>query len=307
MAWSAEFLSKFTTSSSEWSCSSCFVKNTLDSTHCLSCNTVNSTTKSTTNENAILNTNENAILNTNKEVVVSESNKTVHKKASKRVRIPIEKTSIPTKPKSKKNKSGHVNDITTLVGGTVYACGATDCGQLGMPEKSEELEVPTPQVLSVLEKEVITHVACGGMHALALNDNGKVFSWGCNDDAVLGRNCTDDVEESTPMIVAFDESDDIMVDIAAGDCHSAALTDTGAVLTWGTYKDSSGYIGYTRDIEKSNFPTRVPMPRKNSKKTTGIITKIASGDNHQLALDSNGRVYSWGNGEQVPTLILLKS
>jgi len=33
----------------------------------------------------------------------------------------------------------------------------------------------------------IVKIVCGGMHTLALANDGMIFSWGCNDQGVLGR------------------------------------------------------------------------------------------------------------------------
>ena len=33
----------------------------------------------------------------------------------------------------------------------------------------------------------VHYLACGGMHTIALTNNGEVWTWGCNDDSALGR------------------------------------------------------------------------------------------------------------------------
>lgn len=38
--------------------------------------------------------------------------------------------------------------------------------------------LPMPQVLQI---------ACGGMHTVALLEDGRIFSWGVNDEGALGR------------------------------------------------------------------------------------------------------------------------
>ena len=46
-----------------------------------------------------------------------------------------------------------------------------------------------------------------------------------------------------------------IVQISAGDSHSAALTEDGQVWIWGTFRDSSGPIGLIEwgKMEKRNF------------------------------------------------------
>lgn len=45
--------------------------------------------------------------------------------------------------------------------------------------------------------------------------------------------------------------------ISAGDNHTAALTRDGRLFTWGTYKDSNGYIGYMPGVDKAKEPQQV--------------------------------------------------
>lgn len=86
----------------------------------------------------------------------------------------------------------------------------------------------------------IVHIACGGMHTVALASNGVLLSWGCNDDGALGR----DGAENTPLRV--DGALNVPVDgIAVGDCHTIAYnTQANKVFYWGCYKvsQSSGTI-----------------------------------------------------------------
>jgi len=35
--------------------------------------------------------------------------------------------------------------------------------------------------------EPISYIACGGMHTAALTYEGRLYTWGCNDDNALGR------------------------------------------------------------------------------------------------------------------------
>ena len=41
-------------------------------------------------------------------------------------------------------------------------------------------------------------VRAGGMHTVALSDEGKVFTWGCNDEGALGREVAGMEEECVP-------------------------------------------------------------------------------------------------------------
>lgn len=65
-----------------------------------------------------------------------------------------------------------------------------------------------------------------------------MYSWGCNDEGALGREATqNDGDEWFAKEVKL--PDDVHVTmVSAGDSHSIALTNTGTVYAWGTYRVS---------------------------------------------------------------------
>jgi hypothetical protein len=70
-------------------------------------------------------------------------------------------------------------------GGAVYMVGSGDFGQLGMGE--EVTERLRPFLLDAFGGLLVTALACGGLHTLALTEDGGVWSWGVNDEGPLGR------------------------------------------------------------------------------------------------------------------------
>ena len=122
--------------------------------------------------------------------------------------------------------------------GSVLVSGSGDCGQLGLGLKHSDLN--SPHHLSLLDRKNIGKISCGGMHTLALDCDGAIWSWGCNDDFPLGR--VDKKDEGVPRkVTALTET---VTEVMAGSSHSACLTQSGDVYTWGTYKDSNGHIGF---------------------------------------------------------------
>lgn len=73
----------------------------------------------------------------------------------------------------------------------VFVFGLGDmCGELGLgpKTKSTPLPVPIPKVDGREEGSYrIVQMACGGMHVIALTQDGKVVTWGGNDEGALGR------------------------------------------------------------------------------------------------------------------------
>lgn len=86
-------------------------------------------------------------------------------------------------------------------------------------------------------------VSCAGS---CLNKNGlkpdlplmgaswaQVYSFGCNDEGALGRDTSVEGSEMVPGKVELQEK---VVQVSAGDSHTAALTEDGRVFLWGSFR-----------------------------------------------------------------------
>jgi len=81
--------------------------------------------------------------------------------------------------------------------------------------------------------------------------------------------------------------DEPVRDIATGKYHSAALTSEGKVFTWGIGR--GGRLGHGDEASQ-------PHPELVNSFPEGVkITAIAAGENHMLAVDSRGNLFSWGS------------
>ena len=64
------------------------------------------------------------------------------------------------------------------------------------------------------------------------------------------------------------------------------------MLSWGTYRDSHGLIGWSKGVKKQPTPQPISFPKAIK------ISKIACGESHVLALTTQGVLFSWGSCEQ---------
>jgi regulator of chromosome condensation len=119
----------------------------------------------------------------------------------------------------------------------VFVHGSGECDQLGLGEGVLERKKPTC-IKSLIGDKIIS-IAVGSLHNLALTADGRVYSWGCNDDGALGRTG----EENIPLAIPTFDSIPIKA-VRVGDCHSAFIDYANRVWICGTYKDSSGHIGF---------------------------------------------------------------
>ena len=167
--------------------------------------------------------------------------------------------------------------------GQVLTLGQGDTGQLGLGE--DVMEKSRPALVKDIEAAV--EVVAGGMHTAVLDNEGQVWTFGCNDEGSLGRAVAEEEECFVPGQVDIGER---VVMLSAGDSHTAALADSGQVYLWGTFRDSSGAIGLIESMKIEKFPVKVLANLH--------ITKIASGSDHLVMLSHDGRIWTMGNSEQ---------
>lgn len=167
--------------------------------------------------------------------------------------------------------------------GLVLVLGQGDVGQLGLGEDIMERKKPA----LVTFPEQMIQVVAGGMHTVCLSDSGKVYTFGCNDEGALGRELSEGGSESVPGKVELQEK---VVQVSAGDSHSAALTEEGSVYVWGTFRDNNGVIGLLEPMKSCKLPSKVII--------TEPIVKIASGNDHLVMVTMDGNLFTSGCAEQ---------
>ncbi|XP_043927990.1 E3 ubiquitin-protein ligase HERC2 [Protopterus annectens] len=171
--------------------------------------------------------------------------------------------------------------------GKVYACGEATNGRLGLGLSSGT--IPIPRQITALSNYVVKKVAVhsGGRHAMALTVDGKVFSWGEGDDGKLGHfsrmNC------DKPRLIEALKTKRIR-DIACGSSHSAAITSSGELYTWGL--GEYGRLGHGDN-------TTLLKPKLVKILLGHRVVQVACGsrDAQTLALTDEGLVFSWGDGD----------
>lgn len=151
-------------------------------------------------------------------------------------------------------------------------------------------------------------VSAGTNHSLALKGDGTLWAWGLNDSGQLGYTAADTLRtlsgvtfrgRKTPGQVGTDSDWD---KIYAGFDHSLAIRTDGTLWAWGG--NSSGQLGFGTPLDGTGELTSQTTPRQagRSANWADISTAAPDGDNggtkpvsHTLAIDTEGRLYSWGS------------
>lgn len=185
----------------------------------------------------------------------------------------------------------------------VFVFGQGDNGELGLGSEKVDTGVKRPRLNQVLsaKKVGIVQVTAGGMHVIALTHDNKIYTWGINDQGTLGRDTIAEgglneetglnTKEATATCIDMDVFPDgtVITSVAAGDSSTFAVTETGLVYGWGTFRGNEGIFGFTKDIKVQRTPMLIPGLKN--------IKEVKCGSNHVLALDKNGAVFAWGAGQ----------
>ena len=192
--------------------------------------------------------------------------------------------------------------------GYVYAWGYNNYGQLGNNTTSGNDPNPVPvrvrDPANPTDKSKglkTTQVSAGGDHSLALGSDGYVYAWGNNYYGQLGNNTSGDNADSHVPVRVRDPAnpDDASkglktTQVSAGYSHSLALGSDGYAYAWGT--NYYGQLGNnTSNYNANPDPVRVRDPANPTDKSKGLkTTQVSAGENHSLALGSDGYTYAWG-------------
>ncbi|KAL7570326.1 hypothetical protein ACA910_017172 [Epithemia clementina (nom. ined.)] len=137
------------------------------------------------------------------------------------------------------------SEITRRLGGetagTLAAFGSNDTDQLGFDNLGND-NFPPSLVPSLSSRKVFRMVDCGGMHSVALAQNGVPWTWGCNDFGNLGRELSSDDEIGAGPVTGFVtntgiKEDGCIAQVSAGESHTLFLSLDGNVYGTGMYKE----------------------------------------------------------------------
>jgi alpha-tubulin suppressor-like RCC1 family protein len=217
----------------------------------------------------------------------------------------VEKIACSTNPVSVSELSGvtalaggNANSLALLQGGAAMAWGDNTYGQLGNGETGGGQGAP----VAVKELGGAIALAAGGAgHSLALLSNGTVVAWGRNTRGQLGNGTTSNTDVPVPVCTlgatapCSEASQQLkgVIAIAAGYEDSLALLSNGTVVAWGDNEVGELGTGATTDTAVP-VPVCAPGETFPCAKDLEGVAAIAAGQEHSLALLSNGKVMAWG-------------
>ena len=148
----------------------------------------------------------------------------------------------------------------------------------------EKTSTPQRIVSSFHGKECVS-IAVGGGHYAAVLGTGEVHTWGANQNGQLGYKSD---EAHIPHAVVFPfGSKAKVISVSCGEAHTAILTGSGILYTWGC--PLNGRLGREG---------RHDRPGKVESLATTPLLQVSCGGYHTVALTQSGVVYTWGLGAE---------
>ncbi|XP_068736455.1 probable E3 ubiquitin-protein ligase HERC4 isoform X1 [Montipora capricornis] len=181
---------------------------------------------------------------------------------------------------------GQMHTLAVTDNGLVFAWGDNTKGQLGIGNTDNNVQTH-PRVVKHLQTNslMVTQVACGARHSLALTTGGFLFAWGDNKNGQLGighSNSVHYVPEHVSSLVGVPFSQ-----ISAGGYHSFALTLSGALFSWG--RNNFGQLGVNDDKDRI-MPVLIKSLRSQR------VRHVTAGEYHSAVLTEDGGVFTFGWG-----------
>jgi len=166
--------------------------------------------------------------------------------------------------------------------GTVWTWGKNDCGQLGNGTAVNN-PTPAPVQFFVNNNIIITQIAAGSAHMLALDTNGNVWAWGQGGLLGIGNSAN----QETPILIekmfaVYYYPMPKIKKISTTCTHSFALGENGALLGWGsnTYKELGIDTGGGTCLEPVGIMSG--------------ISDISAGAYYSVAAKTDGSAWWWG-------------
>ncbi|KAI9913528.1 hypothetical protein PsorP6_006196 [Peronosclerospora sorghi] len=177
--------------------------------------------------------------------------------------------------------------------GQVFAWGRGREGQLGLGESSTMVSTPR-RIHSVLAGQVVTKIACGESHSLALTSTGDVFMWGLLPVAKPIQNVEDVSDHATIELTGLSSEE-----MQRPKSRDELRRHMGDSIMARLVQDSMRVYEDTDDDSKTVKVQTVRAPCMTPRLCAGtlaklVVTNIAAGFAHSLATTKDGAVFSCG-------------
>lgn len=178
--------------------------------------------------------------------------------------------------------AGGLHSLAVGIDGGILSWGGNLFGALAKDPGLVDMQTTPIAVAGPVNMQA---VAAGDLHSLSLDQGGRVWSWGYNGQGQLGNG-----NFSNTFVPAMVGGLPLIKKIRAGQFNSFAITTEGTLWGWG--HNAYGQMGVDPALASSAAVVYLSTPVLIA--GAPKIQDIAPGEDHVLALDLSGAVWSWG-------------
>eukprot|EP00347_Sterkiella_histriomuscorum_P023139 403335798 len=185
--------------------------------------------------------------------------------------------------------SAHTSFISKQ--GYVFSFGCNSDGQLGVNDpaiKFSSAPLLISDLVSLQTNPV--QISCGGFHTAVLTSVGDVYIWGRNLQGQCGRSINYNQFMFAPHKLHTDSANKTFRQVDCGDQHTAVVSSTGELYTFGD--NSEGQLGI--GVEFKNTVDRAALVTGISEETI----QVSCGYKHTLVLTNHGTVFGMGTNKR---------
>ena len=180
-------------------------------------------------------------------------------------------------------KCGIRHSIFLTLNGNIFGCGANDSKQLSFNDTDITYNITRIKLSTI---QAIGVLSCS---SFALDDNGKLYSFGFNTKGCLGINSGLEIAHGINRV----KMDKRIIKIANGACHTGIITDTNELYLFGW--------NYFRQCPVKNSDNDVIIPTKFE--FNSPIIDIVCGGHHNIIKTKTGEYYGFGWNHQQQCLV----
>ncbi|MCL2787178.1 MAG: hypothetical protein FWD59_01580, partial [Micrococcales bacterium] len=172
--------------------------------------------------------------------------------------------------------------------GGIWAWGYNGLGQLGNDSNVTSARQPVRiWTFQGGTPPVFTAIAAGHYTGYGLDQDGRVWAWGWNNNGQLGNGTTTNSTRRPGQVQPTSGTLPKFTAITAGDYTGYALDETGSIWAWGG--NGSGQLG-----DGTNRNSSTPVQVRLAFGELPVLTQVAAGGGTAYALDKDGGIWAWG-------------